>query len=110
MIQARMIVKLFGKVKKEGDWYISYCPALDVYSQGKSEKKALNNLIEATSLFLMSCYDRGVLDEALHDCGFMAVKSTEKMKSEKDMIPIDVPIPLIAKRNNGRSRSKACHA
>ena len=36
-----------SEVTKEGDLYVSYCPALDVYSQGDTEEEASTNLIEA---------------------------------------------------------------
>ena len=54
-----------SEVKKEGDAYVSYCPALDVYSQGDSEDEASANLIEALQLFLQSCYERGTLDAVM---------------------------------------------
>ena len=56
-----------SEVKKEGDVYVSYCPALDVYSQGDSEDEASANLIEALQLFLQSCYERGALDAVMNE-------------------------------------------
>ena len=56
-----------SEVKKEGDVYVSYCPALDVYSQGDSEDEASANLIEALQLFLQSCYERGTLDAVMKE-------------------------------------------
>ena len=61
-----------SEVKKEGDAYVSYCPALDVYSQGDSEDEASANLIEAQQLFLQSCYERGALDAVMKERGFTA--------------------------------------
>ena len=37
-------------VQKEGKWYVSWCPELDIASQG--EKKAIENLKEAIELYL----------------------------------------------------------
>ena len=59
-----------SEVKEEGDMYVSYCPALDVYSQGDSEDEASANLIEALQLFLQSCYERGTLDAVMKERGF----------------------------------------
>jgi len=39
-------------VLKENDWYVSWCPELDVASQGKTIDEALNNLKEAIELYL----------------------------------------------------------
>ncbi len=60
-MQVTFNVKLPALVKKEkrGRRYISWCPVLDVYSQGESRDKALSNLSEALRLFFVSCFDRG---------------------------------------------------
>ncbi|PMB74581.1 type II toxin-antitoxin system HicB family antitoxin [Candidatus Bathyarchaeota archaeon] len=39
-------------VWKEGDMYVSWCPDLDIASQGKTVEEALNNLKEAIELYL----------------------------------------------------------
>ena len=59
-----------SEVTKEGDVYVSYCQALDVYSQGETEEEASTNLIEALHLFVQSCYERGTLDAVMKERGF----------------------------------------
>ena len=59
-----------SEVKTEGDVHVSYCPALDVYSQGDTEDEASANLIEALQLFVQSCYERGTLDAVMKERGF----------------------------------------
>jgi len=44
--------KLSAIVHKEGKWYVSLCPELDVASQGKTIEEAIRNLQEAVELFL----------------------------------------------------------
>lgn len=39
-------------VWKEDDTYVSWCPDLDIASQGKTVEEALNNLKEAIELYL----------------------------------------------------------
>ncbi len=39
-------------VWKEDDMYVSWCPDLDIASQGKTVEEALNNLKEAIELYL----------------------------------------------------------
>lgn len=56
-------------VKKE-QWYVASCSALDVHSQGDSQEHAKTNLIEALTLFLSSCLERGTLEAILKECGF----------------------------------------
>ena len=56
-----------SEVKTEGDVHVSYCPALDVCSQGDTEDEASANLIEALQLFVQSCYERGTLDAVMNE-------------------------------------------
>ena len=39
-------------VHKEGKWYVSWCPELDVASQGETIEKTIDNLKEAIELYL----------------------------------------------------------
>ena len=39
-------------VQKEGKWYVSWCPELDIASQGETIEKAIENLKEAIELYL----------------------------------------------------------
>lgn len=45
--------------------YVSYCAALDLYSQGATRKEAKENIIEAAELFVRSCLERNTLGEVL---------------------------------------------
>ena len=40
-------------IQKEGEWYFSLCPELDVASQGRTVEEALSNLQEAVELYLI---------------------------------------------------------
>jgi len=82
-IQINLSAKLPVDIHKEGKWFISSCHILDVHSQGHTKKEAVKNLKEALSLFFVSCYDRGTLDNVLKECGF----SSEFDKSQKTIIP-----------------------
>ena len=83
-------------VKKKGEWYISCCPILDVFSQGKTHDKAVSNLIEAMQLFVGSCYERGTLDQVLIESGFHAAHVTaEKPANDIELVDVNFP-PLVA--------------
>jgi predicted RNase H-like HicB family nuclease len=43
--------KLTGIIEREGDGYVSFCPELDIASQGKTIEEARSNLKEALELF-----------------------------------------------------------
>ncbi|KXS43402.1 type II toxin-antitoxin system HicB family antitoxin [Methanolobus zinderi] len=47
-----MKYKFSATIHKEEDWYVSWCPELDVASQGKTVEEALVNLREAVELYL----------------------------------------------------------
>lgn len=95
MIQFRM--KIPAQVKREGNWFISSSPHLDVYSQGKTERESLENLIEALQLFLESCFERGVLEQVLKDCGFRAAHDIHPARGrEQENHFVDVPLSLVA--------------
>lgn len=44
--------KLTAILRKEDNMFISFCPELGVTSQGKTQKKAVENLKEASELYL----------------------------------------------------------
>ena len=90
------------------DWFVASCPILDVHSQGETEEQAKHNLGDALSLFFISCFERGALDDVLKDCGFKAATYIPQQKqtvvSREDYI--SVPIPFLVDQNS----SNECHA
>ena len=89
-------VKLPGLLKKKKTHWVSFCPVLDVFSQGSTEEEAKANLEEAVKLFLISCYERGTLEEVLKECGFKLADKKKKMSEKKDPSFFEVPIELLA--------------
>jgi len=83
-----------AQVREDGDHFVSFCPALDVYSQGPSEEAALDNLAEALQLFVESCLARGTLDRVLKDCGFEPEAAESEPVEDRHMI--HVPLSLVA--------------
>ena len=45
------IKRLTAVIEKEGNWYVSFCPELDIASQGKTVEEARQGLAEALELF-----------------------------------------------------------
>ncbi len=45
-------MRLSAVIKKEGKWFVAWCPELDIASQGKTKKEAISNLREAIELYL----------------------------------------------------------
>src|SRR5687767_12373843 len=65
-------VNLSGAIRKDdaANVFVSYCPALKLYSQGEDETQALEAIKSAVTLYLATCIDRGQLDAALRAVGF----------------------------------------
>jgi len=103
-IKAEFNFRLPLSLKKEGKYYIASCPVLDVYSQGESQKAAKSNLIEAITLFIVSCFERGTLDAVLKECGFNSAPIPKNARSAQHYI--DVPIPLFV----NQVANAECHA
>ena len=95
MTQVLMRVELPATVKKKGKWFISTCPLVDVTSQGETEEKAIENLVDALSFFFVSCFERGTLDDVLTECGFIPAGKPGFSHFPKNTFPIDVPIPFL---------------
>jgi len=71
VIQAQF--QLFGVLKKQNGWHIAHCPPLDITTQGRTEEEAKKNLIEASELFVISCFERGTFEQALRELGWRVV-------------------------------------
>lgn len=83
---------LFGTIKKEGEWYIAYCPPLDLTTQGRTLSEAKKNLTEASQLFIISCLERGTLDLALRELGFVPLKGKpESIPPNAFRFPVPIP-------------------
>lgn len=108
IISIRVNLHLPAVIIKKPKWYVSHCPALDVYSQGDTEDEAKRNLIEAITAFMISCHERGTLDAVLKECGFVPDYSANLKTAtiEDDSDYIDVPLPFIIDAAN----QQRCHA
>ncbi len=45
------IRRLTAVIEREGEWYVSFCPELDIASQGRTVEEARLSLAEALELF-----------------------------------------------------------
>jgi len=90
MVQAKFT--LFGVVKRDGDWYIAHCPPLDITTQGRTLAEAKANLTEASELFITSCLERGTLEQAMKELGFVPFKA--EPRNIPNAFPIAIPIPF----------------
>lgn len=102
------IAKLPTKITKKRKWFLASCPILDVHSQGKTEKKARDNLRDALSLFFISCLERDTLDTVLKDCGFELLHTAVQIRKKpqpRTTTYINVPIPFLVRS----TKQSECH-
>jgi predicted RNase H-like HicB family nuclease len=65
---------LICTVKRDGkSRWVTGCPKLDVFSQGRTENEAKESLKEAIGLWVEDCLERGTLEAALREVGFERV-------------------------------------
>ena len=58
-------------IQRDGDWYVAFCPELDIASQGRTIEEARTNLIEAIELFLETASPTEI-QERLHSDVFIS--------------------------------------
>lgn len=92
-MQGVLQFNFFGMVKREGGWYIAHCPPLDITTQGRTEAEAKHNLVEASELFLISCIERGSLDQALRELGFKEIQNKIHNRPPH-AFSMQIPVPL----------------
>jgi|ERR1700688_266707 len=99
LIQAQF--QLFGVLKQENGWHIAHCPPLDITTQGRTEDEAKKNLIEASELFVISCFERGTFEQALRELGWHVVAGRAVPNSGKPPVQLNsgefgfpVPVPF----------------
>ena len=103
----------------DADIFVGYIPTLRVYSQGRNEDELKKALASAAEMFIVTCYGRGILGEALRERGmneasgavavaaakraadgeFIAVSEYES--TYETQFTINVPIELIAAQQAG---------
>jgi len=90
------------RVRKKGNWVISSCRALDVFSQGRTREEAEKNLADALYSFLDSCYQAGTLEKVLHDAGFVRSVGTRRPSRESAASYVSVTLPFRIKDSSNR--------
>jgi len=79
-------VKLKAGIKhdKNVDVYVTYAPALRLYSQGETVNQAKSALKDAVQSFLIVAYTNGVLVKCLKNLGFSIVADSQSTLCESE--------------------------
>jgi predicted RNase H-like HicB family nuclease len=97
IVQAKF--QLFGILRQEDGWHIAHCPPLDITTQGRTEDEAKKNLIEASELFVVSCFERGTFEQALRELGWHvigghSVASSGALPTQPNAGEFSFPVPV----------------
>jgi predicted RNase H-like HicB family nuclease len=95
-MRATLEFTLPARIRKKGRWYISSCGVLDVHSQGRTRREAEQNLKDALASFLLSCFERGTLEDVFREAGFEPVKprADRAKRSLRPSNAVSVPLPF----------------
>lgn len=96
-------LKLPVEVTKEADVYVSFCPVLDIASQGCTQKEAIASVKEAIELFITTCIEMGTINDVLRECGF--TKGCELQPTAPNANEINVVLPYIAAQKIAECRA-----
>lgn len=69
----RVVVDIY--IFKEHDYYISYCPSIDICTSGYSHDEALSNFYERLEIYIDSCMEKGTLWDDLKAHGWTVTKT-----------------------------------
>ena len=99
--------QLFGVIKQENGWYMAHCPPLDITTQGRTEAEAKQNLIEASELFVVSCFERGTFEQAMRELGWHVATGGAVQQNQVQAEPLpkggfSFPVPVPFARENAR--------
>lgn len=81
------ILKITIEFWKEGKFYISHSPELDMVAQGKSLEEAKKNLMEVIEIQFEEMRKLDTLNEFLSEAGY--VSRDNLMESEKEIVSFD---------------------
>jgi predicted RNase H-like HicB family nuclease len=72
VVDFKIVFRLLGAIRRDNaaSAYVSYCPALKIYSQGTTSREAKEAIEEAVELFLVACFQKGILENTLKELGF----------------------------------------
>jgi len=80
--EARLIAGI--KYDKDVEVYVTYAPALRLYSQGETEIQAKSAIKDAIQSFLIVAYTNGVLEKCLKNVGFSIVADPRSTLCESE--------------------------
>lgn len=87
-IQVTFMAHLKAGIKRdeEAKVWVTYVPALQLYSQGTTRARAKRAIHSAVSLFLTTAYEYGVWDKALRNVGLAPVPAGQAPDTDSEFV------------------------
>ena len=93
-------LKLSVLVFQEGDYYVAFCPSLNLSSYGDSIKDAKDGFDEAMGIYLDYCKENGTLHQDLVKNGWVFSLENNKKVEPPSMVELNIPAGLLRTQFN----------
>lgn len=87
-------------VFQEGNYYVAYCPSLNISSYGNSITDAKSGFDEVMKAYLEDCKDNGNLRDDLLKNGWTVTNNNNKIVEPPATIDLNIPAGLLRKQFN----------
>lgn len=88
-INIRFNLAFAARHDEETGVWVGWCPALSLYSQGRSAEEAEEATVSAATLFIGSCFERDILHTVLREKGLKKVASDAETLEKKEYIQVE---------------------
>ena len=78
-------------IYKQGDYFVAFCPSLELSSYGNSVEDAKNGFDDAMNLYLEYSIENGTLEKDLMEHGWKIEQKTRKLNPPAQ-INLDIPV------------------
>jgi hypothetical protein len=82
-------VKAGIKFDDQAKVYVTWAPALQLYSQGRTKARARRAMLSALQMYLGIAYEKGVLDQVLRTTGLAPVPASSQPSKDSEYISIE---------------------
>jgi hypothetical protein len=82
-IKIEFALECLSRHDEQAGVLVGYIPALRIYTQATDEGQLEKALISAAELFIVTCYERGILGQSLRDRGMTRAMGPHEMERAK---------------------------
>lgn len=87
-------------VFQQGDYYVSYCPSLELSSYGDSIEEAKTGFDDVMKIYLEECQKKGTLHADLLAHGWQLNIDNDKEAAPPQMVELNIPAGVLKQQFN----------